>query len=245
MNWGLANAHLVICLQHSSSSKLGMGSKPYRQDVRYLTACEHDDEETAWEADVDAGDQDKLDKLRRVGQIAADAEVFIKMLNKNMHKNKLKELEIQVIGSSLLLGVAGAGLFATPDLEPSFWKNCTIVFSCVAVFCFMSAALISSALILPFLSGRVTTQVINKALTRLYFLPVLCEPRTQPQASPLSSPLSPLIADLAFGYFSLVGAAIVFFLCMWSRSTSRSATSPSAQPRQSCLHVTSCTSWPC
>ena len=99
-----------------------MGSKPYmyRQDVRYLTACEHDDDETAWEADVDAGDQDKLDKLRRVGQIAADAEVFIKMLNKIMHKNKLKELEIQVIGSSLLLGVADAGLFATPDLEPSF-----------------------------------------------------------------------------------------------------------------------------
>ena len=63
--------------------------------------------------------------LGRAMSVAADAEVFVKVMNDNMHKNKCKELEVQVIVSSLLLGVAGAGLFGVSSLpeEHSFMKT--------------------------------------------------------------------------------------------------------------------------
>ena len=133
--------------------------------------------------------------LGRAMSVAADAEVFVKVMNDNMHKNKCKELEVQVIVSSLLLGVAGAGLFGVSSLpeEHSFMKTLTMVAFCISTFSFMASAMISTAFLLPFLSTRVSTRTIMKELGSYYFLPYYY---------------------FGFGYFTTVLGATAFFLCM-------------------------------
>ena len=81
--------------------------------------------------------------------------------NDNLHKNKTRELETQVLVSSLLLGVSGAGLFATTGLVGKAWEPVVIASFCVAVFCYMAAAIISSLFLLPFLSTKFSSATIK------------------------------------------------------------------------------------
>ena len=114
--------------------------------------------------------------LSRAMKVVTDAEIFVTALNDNAHKNKCKELEVQGLLSSLLLGVAGAGLFATTGLNGLKYESATIISFCVSVFCYMAAAIMSGVFLLPFLSTTVSSVEILQQLGYWIYVPCMCRP---------------------------------------------------------------------
>ena len=120
---------------------------------------------------------------------------------------KAKEMETLALISALMLTVAGGGLFAGNGLEQMFVeiplydtidaRMWSIITFCVSTFSFMTATMISSILMIMFLSsgdavGGSSSDIRNK-MGFVWYLPA---------------------AYFMFGYLTMVLGATCFFLCL-------------------------------
>ena len=90
-------------------------------------------------------------------------------------KMRIKQMSTMVLVSSLMLNVAGAGLFSAADLEDSICAHAVVVFFCVSVFSFMSASIMSGAFMLLLMRGLAPQKIKSKfgrltAAPQLYFV---------------------------------------------------------------------------
>lgn len=114
---------------------------------------------------------------------------------------KAKEMETLALISALMLTVAGGGLFAGNGLaEESYFlgvdaREWSIISFCVATFCFMASAMISSVLMIIFLSKEdtVTQSDVKEKMGFLWDMPKVY---------------------FVAGYVMMVVGATCFFLCL-------------------------------
>ena len=82
-----------------------------------------------------------------------------------------KLLEVQALASALLLSVAAAGLFAEPGLNTTVFRTIATVSFCIALFCFMSATLMSVAFLVPLMTQSLDPRTVLHSLVPVFAWP--------------------------------------------------------------------------
>ena len=82
-----------------------------------------------------------------------------------------KLLEVQALASALLLSVAAAGLFAEPGLNTTVFRTIATVAFCIALFCFMSATLMSVAFLVPLMTQSLDPRTVLHSLVPVFAWP--------------------------------------------------------------------------
>jgi len=135
-----------------------------------------------------------------------DEQMPISVFAVNYPRFKAKENKTQALLSALMLTVAGSGLFAASSLtenpslswhEFNWFRSWTVMFFCFAMFCFMTATIMSYIFMVLFLTNpKLTTKDAKKGMGPiLYRMPKVY---------------------FLVGYLSCVGGTTCYFLCMIS-----------------------------
>ena len=104
-----------------------------------------------------------------------------------------KLLEIQSLASALLLSVAASGLYAQASLDHTVFRSIATIAFCVALFCFMSATLMSVAFLVPLMTLSLDPRAVLHTLSPIFVWPYY---------------------SFIGGYVCTVGGATAYFLAM-------------------------------